>query len=145
MAKDKNKTVYKAEAYVADVGRAYEPNYIEAEKLRLEIERLKLEKERAEADVANAVSRTNDTLSFGIGAACVIAAVCLLLGGIIGFSTGLDIGIRRSPVPRKVLVSKQFLRIMDQQNTPPKTTPREIPAWMPKKTNGIPSDYIITR
>ena len=144
MAQVKEKSVYSAVNEMTDASRVLGPEGIEAEKLRLDIERLKLEKERLETGIAGA-SAHPETLTFKMGAVCVVAAVCLLLGGIIGFSTGMDIGVRKSPIPQKILVSKQFLRILESQNAIPPDPPRELAPWIPRKTKGVPSDLIIVR
>ena len=148
MANEKAKTAPTVARGIADASLVLGPEGIEAEKLRLDIERLKLEKERLESGVASASSRyggSADAMMFKMGTVCVVAAVCLLLGGIIGFSTGMDIGVRRSPIPRKILVSKQFIRVLEAQNTPLKPAPRNPAPWIPRKTHGVPSNLIIIR
>jgi hypothetical protein len=132
-----------------DVAAALEPSSIEMERLRLEIDRLQLENERLAASAAKAAygaSANPDALSFGISAICVVAAICLLFGGIIGFSSGFDIGLRRSPAPQKVLVSKQFAKILECRHSgSERQKPRESATWIPRKTPGAPSNIILTR
>ena len=133
---------------MTDAARFMGPAAIEAEKLRLDIERLKLEKERLEAGIDSTLSnytRNSDSLTFKTGTVCVVAAICLLLGGIIGFTTGMDLGIRKSPIPQKILVSKQFIQALESQTVPPKPTPPPSPPWIPRTPNRTPSDLILVR
>jgi len=147
MAQSKGKPSVVADE-IADAARFMGPAAIEAEKLRLEIERLKLEKERLEAGVNSAVSqygRSSDSLTFRTGTVCVVAAVCLLLGGIIGFTTGMDIGIRKSPIPQKILVSKNFIRALESHTSAPTPPPRDPPPWIPRQPKNVPTDLVLVR
>ena len=145
MAKGREKIVSDAIGEMTDASRLFGPEGIEAAKLRIDIERLKLEKERLESGIAGASSANPEILTFKLGTVCIVSAVCLLFGGIIGFTTGLDIGVRRSPIPQKVLVSKQFLRIFESPPPSPPPAPRDFPPWFPRKTKGVPSDLIVVR
>jgi len=147
MAQTKGKSAVVADV-MTDAARFMGPAAIEAEKLRLDIERLKLEKERLEAGIDSAISQyghSSDSLTFKTGTVCVVAAVCLLLGGIIGFTTGMDLGVRKSPIPQKILVSKNFIRALESQYAPREQTVREIPPWIPRKTRNVPTDLVLVR
>lgn len=125
---------------------------IEREKLKLETERLQIERERLEAEIEKFKLREAggddpEDLSFGITAICIVAAVCLLLGGIIGFTSGLDLGRRYTPEPRKLLVSREFLTLMRSVRgyTAPPISSYDTPLWIPPKNRTTPETLILTR
>lgn len=148
--KDKNPEQRKTEEIPADVSPL--DLSIEREKLKLDQERLAIERDRLEAQLEELDARTAnapnpDDLTFGITAICVVASVCLLLGGIIGFTSGLDIGRRQSPEPRKLLVSRSFVELMKSVNGfKPETTPEpEPPLWIPPQNPELRETLIISR
>ncbi len=125
---------------------------IEREKLKLETERLQIERERLQAEIEKfelreAGADDPEDLSFGITAICIVAAVCLLLGGIIGFTSGLDLGRRYTPEPRKLLVSREFISMMRSIRgfTPPPVSSYETPLWIPPRNRTNPETLIITK
>lgn len=125
---------------------------IEREKLKLETERLQIERERLQAEIKKFELRESggdnpEDLSFGITAICIVAAVCLLLGGIIGFTSGLDLGRRYTPEPRKLLVSREFLTLMRSVRgyTPPPISSYETPLWIPPRNRTSPETLLLTR
>ena len=148
--KDKDSEQRKTEEIPADVSPLYLS--IEREKLKLDQERLAIERDRLEAQLEELDARTAnapnpDDLTFGITAICVVASVCLLLGGIIGFTSGLDIGRRQSPEPRKLLVSRKFVDLMKSVNGfKLETTPEpEPPLWIPPQNPELRETLIISR
>ena len=82
---------------------------------------------------------------FKTGTVCVVAAVCLLLGGIIGFTAGMDLGISKSPVPQKILVNKKFIQALESHYTPPLPSPRTPSPWIPRQPRNIPTDLVLVR
>ncbi|MGI5868944.1 MAG: hypothetical protein ACOX9C_05835 [Kiritimatiellia bacterium] len=123
---------------------------IEREKLKLERERLAIERDKLEADLEDFEIRMADApdpeeLTFGVSAICVVAAVCLLLGGIIGFSTGMDIGRSQSPKPRKIQVSRKFVDMMASVQGKDRTPAREeeTPVWQRLRRESKPTSVII--
>ncbi len=125
---------------------------IEREKLKLETERLQIERERLEAERERLAIQAEggddpEDLSFGISAICVVATVCLLLGGIIGFTSGLDLGRRYTPQPRKLLVSRSFINMMKSVRgyQTPVVSDFEDTAWIPTRDRKPASTLIITR
>lgn len=124
---------------------------IEREKLKLETERIQIERERLASErerlELRATGRNDpDDLSFGITAICVVAAVCLLLGGITGFTSGLDLGRRYTPEPRKLLVSREFISMMKsiQGYRPPVITDFEDTPWIPPRHRTYRESLILT-
>lgn len=86
---------------------------IEREKLKLEIERIAIERERLEAEreeleIREKFGKDPYDLTFGLTAICIVASICLILGGVIGFTSGLDMGRSQMPPTRKVAVSREF-------------------------------------
>ena len=121
-----------------DIALERERLQLEFEKITLERERLTAEQERIDREKAY-TKRDPSALSFGVVSVCVIAIVCLTLGAIIGFTSGLDIGQKANPKPRKVLVSRQFIEILSIGHNKSDAEAcvvekeREIPIWIPKK------------
>lgn len=125
---------------------------IEHEKLKLETERLQIERERLSSErekLEHQAAGINDPgdLSFGITAICIVAAVCLILGGITGFTSGLDLGRRHTPQPRKLLVSRQFISMMKNvrgYRTPVITDFKDTP-WIPPRHRTYRESLIIIK
>lgn len=126
---------------------------IEREKLKLERERLEIERDKLAADLEDFEMRIADApnpedLTFGVSAICIVAAVCLLLGGIIGFSTGLDIGRSQSPEPRKILVSRKFVDMMlsvHGYDRRPVREEEEKPLWQRLRRESKPTSVIVLK
>ena len=123
---------------------------IEREKLKLERERLEIERDKIDAAREDFEARMADVpdpddVTFGIRSICVVAAVCLVLGGVIGFSTGLDTGRRQSPEPRKTLVSKRFVEMMISIRGFDRLPPREdeTPLWQRLRNESQPASVIV--
>ncbi len=152
MSRDFNKpnAHHKAEANLFDSSAV--SLSIEREKLKLEAERLQIERERLEAEIDKFEIRAAggddpEDLSFGITAICIVAAVCLLLGGIIGFTSGLDLGRRYTPEPRKLLVSREFISMMKSVHgyKPLPANAYDDPLWIPPKNRTNLETLIKTR
>ena len=125
---------------------------IEREKLKLERERLEIERDKLAADLEDFEARMADApnpedLTFGVSAICVVAAVCLLLGGIIGFSTGMDIGRGQSPEARKIQVSRKFVDMMigirGYDRLPSRAD--ETPLWQRLRNESQPTSVIVLK
>ena len=123
---------------------------IEREKLKLERERLEIERDKLAADLEDFEARMADApnpedLVFGVSAICVVAAVCLLLGGIIGFSTGMDIGRGQSPEARKIQVSRKFVDMMISIRGYDRLPVREdeTPLWQRLRNESQPASVIV--
>ena len=113
---------------------------IEIEKLKLERERLSIERERLEADredleIREKFGKDPYDLTFGLTAICVVASICLIFGGIIGFTSGLDVGRSQAPQTRKVAVSREFTAMIKSlYGYKPKVIEEtEPPRWFPRK------------
>ena len=113
---------------------------IEIEKLKLEREWLAIERERLEADredleLREKFGKDPYDLTFGLTAICVVASICLIFGGIIGFTSGLDVGRSQAPQMRKVAVSREFTgMIKSLYSYKPKVIEEtEPPRWFPRK------------
>jgi len=125
---------------------------IEREKLKLETERLHIERERLTSErerlELRAAGRDDpEDLSFGITAICIVATVCLVLGGITGFTSGLDLGRRHTPQPRKLLVSRQFISMMKsvQGYRPAVIADFEDTPWIPPRHRTYRESLIVMR
>ena len=125
---------------------------IEREKLKLEQERIAIERDRLEAErekfeLSAAAGQDPDDIRLGITTVCIVAAACLLLGGVIGLSSGIDIGRRQSPEPRKILVSRNFIDMMKSINglKPIEKTEAVSPKWIPPQNPVLRETLIWTR
>jgi len=125
---------------------------IEREKLKLETERLQIERERLAAEREKLESRASGgddpgDLSFGITAVFFVAVICLVLGGITGFTSGLDLGRRHTPQPRKLLVSRQFISMMKNVHgyQAPVITDFEDTPWIPPRHRTYRESLIVTK
>ena len=112
---------------------------------RLEIERDKLAADREDFEALMADAPNPEDLVFGVSAICVVAAVCLLLGGIIGFSTGMDIGRGQSPEARKIQVSRKFVDMMISIRGYDRLPVREdeTPLWQRLRNESQPASVIV--
>ena len=126
---------------------------IERERLKLESERIAIERERLEAEreeleIREKFGKDPYDLTFGLTAICVVASICLVLGGIIGFTSGLDIGRSQMPPTRKVAVSREFTSMIKSvAGYKPAATveARPTPQWIPGKRPPPQTSVIMTR
>lgn len=125
---------------------------IQREKLKLETERLQIERERLlsereKLEIRAAGGDNPSDLSFGITAVFAVAVVCLVLGGITGFTSGLDLGRRHTPQPRKLLVSRQFISMMKSVHgyQAPVITDFEDTPWIPPRHRTYRESLIVTQ
>lgn len=126
----------------------------ERERLKLEGERLALEKERldAKAEELEALQASLGTpeereLALTPGIVAVIAVVALLLGVLVGGAIGFDSGYRKNPTPRKVLVSRSFLSLMNRVNGRAIVDYEEpgAPDWFPEQRTVFPETLPLVR
>ena len=91
---------------------------LEREKLALEREMLALERERMEAEreqwkrERELLGETTSGLHVGLGVFGIAVAVALVVAGMIGFNSGLEAGRHQAPLPRHVVVSREFLNLL---------------------------------
>lgn len=104
---------------------------LEREKLALEREMLALERERIEAEreqwkhERELLGESASGLHVGLGVFGMAVAVALVLAGLIGFNAGLEAGRHQAPLPRHVVVSREFLNLLARtQPLPPPEKPR---------------------
>ena len=126
----------------------------ERERLKLEGERLALEKERleAKAEELEALQASLGTpeereLALTPGIVAIIAAVALLLGALVGGALGFDAGFRKNPAPRKVLVSRSFLSLLNRVSGRAILDYEEpsAPDWFPKERTVFPETLPLVR
>ncbi len=90
---------------------------LEREKLAIERERLELERERmaSERDQLKAErdwQGQSSGLHVGVGIFGLAVATALLVGGLVGFNAGLETGRQQVPLPRHVLIGRNFLELL---------------------------------
>lgn len=126
----------------------------ERERLKLESERLALEKERleAKAEELETLQATLGTpeereLALTPGLVAIIAVVALLLGALVGGAIGFDSGYRKNPAPRKVLVSRSFLSLMNRVSGRAIVDYEEPsnPDWFPEQRTVFPETLPLVR
>ncbi|NLB68226.1 MAG: hypothetical protein GX804_00840 [Lentisphaerae bacterium] len=125
---------------------------IEVEKLKLQQERIAIERERLEAEreeleIREKFGKDPYDLTFGLTAICVVASICLIFGGIIGFISGLDTGRSQTPQTRKVAVSREFTTMIKSlyKFNYSKPIPQEKPSWIPGKATEPATSLFIMR
>ncbi len=103
---------------VADVSSAtYSELLLEREKLAIERERLELERDRLTSERDQLKSEREwqgqtTGLHVGVGIFGLAVATALLVGGLVGFNAGLETGRQQAPLPRHVVVGRNFLELL---------------------------------
>lgn len=128
---------------------------LERERLKLEGEKLALERERLAAREEE-LAALQETLGptgereaqFGLRGLAVAAAAGVLLGALVGFAAGWDAGLSSSPAPRRVVVGRPFLSMMNRVSAMHLRAPDdepETPPWVPARRAEFPENLVIVR
>lgn len=128
---------------------------LERERLQLEAEKLALERERLAAKEEE-LAALQETLGspeeresqFGLRGLAVAAAAGVLLGALVGFSAGWDAGLSSSPAPRRVVVGRPFLSMMNRVSAMHLRAPDDEgdpPPWVPARRTEFPENLVVVR
>ena len=121
---------------------------LEAEKLALERERLAAKEEELAALQETLGSPEEREPQFGLRGLAVAAAAGVLLGALVGFAAGWDAGLSSSPAPRRVVVGRPFLSMMNRVSAMHLRAPDdepETPPWVPARRAEFPENLVIVR
>lgn len=121
---------------------------LEGEKLALERERLAAKREELAALEESLGSAEERELQFGPKALALAAAAGCVLGALVGLAAGYDAGRSSSPAPRRVVVGRPFLSMMNRVSAmhlrAPDDEPEPFP-WMSPRRAEFPENLVIVR
>ena len=128
---------------------------LERERLQLEGEKLALERERLAGREAE-LDALRESLgpaegrgaSFGGRVLAAAALAAALLGGFVGSGAGWDAGRAASPAPRRVVVGRPFLSMMNRVSAVHRWARDEEsaePGWLPARRTEFPENLVIVR
>lgn len=128
---------------------------LERERLRLEEEKLALERERLAAREEELAALQEELgtpeereAQFGVRGLVAAAVAAAVLGGLVGFAAGWDAGLASSPAPRKVVVGRPFLSMMNRVSAVHRWARYDEPAdapWIPARRTEFPENLVIVR
>ncbi len=121
---------------------------LEAEKLALERERLSAKEEELAALQETLGSPEEREAQFGLRGLAAAAAAAAVLGALVGFAAGWDAGLSSSPAPRRVVVGRPFLSMMNRVSAMHLRAPDEEPEplpWVPARRTEPPGNLVVVR